>query len=442
MHTYPFFFDSLSLFNIDKNMFENTLAFAQQLDKEDPLNRFREKFYIPFISGKESIYFTGNSLGLQPKTAQDYILDDLEDWANYGVEGHFHGRNPWTKYHEMFPPKLAPILGALEEEIVVMNQLTINLHLLLITFYRPTKDRYKIICEAKAFPSDQYALQSQALIAGLDPEKVIIEVTPRDGEQSIRNEDIIATIKEHGNEVAIVIIGGVNYYTGQVFDMNAITAAARGAGAFCGFDLAHAVGNIELKLHDWNVDFACWCSYKYLNSGPGAVAGAFIHQRHIADKSLVRLRGWWGTNKQTRFKMEKEFDAIPTAEGWMVSNSPILNMSCHKASLDIFDEAGYKNIIAKMKKLGAYLFFILDDINASSEKKVIEIITPRNENEHGCQVSMFMLEKGKEIFELLKNNSVIVDWREPNVIRLAPVPLYNTFEDIYRFGEIIKSIIV
>jgi kynureninase len=423
------------------DMFKNTLEFAQQLDKEDPLNRFREKFYIPFMNGKESIYFTGNSLGLQPKTAQDYILRDLEDWANYGVEGHFHGRNPWIRYHEMFPAKLAPILGALEEEIVVMNQLTINLHLLLITFYRPTKERYKIICEAKAFPSDQYALQSQALIAGLDPDKTIIEVKPRDGEKVIRNEDIIASIKEHGNELAVVIIGGINYYTGQVFDMEAIILAAHHAGAYCGFDLAHAVGNIELKLHDWNADFACWCSYKYLNSGPGSVAGAFIHQRHITDKSLIRLQGWCGTNKEKRFKMEKEFDPIPTAEGWQLSTSPLLNMSAHNASLDIFEEAGFKNILAKMKKLSAYLLFILDDINASSSKEIIEIITPRNENEHGCQVSLLMLDKGKEIFESLKKNSVIIDWREPNVIRLAPVPLYNTFEDIYKFGEIIKNII-
>jgi kynureninase len=422
-------------------MFENTLEFAQKLDKEDPLNRFREKFYFPYINGKESIYFTGNSLGLQPKTAQDYILNDLEDWANYGVEGHFHGRNPWVKYHEVFPKKLAPILGALEEEIVVMNQLTINLHLLLITFYRPTKERYKIICEAKAFPSDQYALQSQALIAGLDPEKIIIEVKPREGEHSIRNEDIIDTINKHSDEVTVVIIGGVNYYTGQVFDMEAITVAAHNVGASCGFDLAHAVGNIELKLHDWNVDFACWCSYKYLNSGPGAVAGAFIHERYIADKSLIRLQGWCGTNKEKRFKMEEEFDPIPTAEGWQLSTSPLLNMSAHNASLDMFEEAGFKNIIAKMKKLSDYLFFILDDVNASSFKKIIEIITPRNENEHGCQVSILMLEKGKEIYESLKKNGVITDWREPNVIRLAPVPLYNTFEDIFKFREIIKNML-
>lgn len=421
--------------------FENTLDYARQMDNEDLLKSFREKFYIPMVHGKESIYFTGNSLGLQPKTAQEHVLNALEDWANYGVEGHAHARNPWIKYHEMFPQKLAPILGALEEEVVVMNQLTINLHLLLTTFYRPSKERYKIICEAKAFPSDQYALESQVLISGLHPEETIIEVSPREGEYTIRNEDILATIKEHANEAAVVIIGGVNYYTGQVFDMKAITAATHEAGAYCGFDLAHAAGNVELNLHKWNVDFACWCSYKYLNSGPGAVAGAFIHQRHITNKYLPRLAGWWGTNKETRFKMEKKFDPIPTAEGWQLSNSPILNMAAHKASLDIFAEARFENILQKGEKLSAYLLFILDDINASSSKKIIEIITPRNENEHGCQISILMLEKGKEIFEWLKKNGVIIDWREPNVIRLAPVPLYNTFEDIYKFGEIIKDML-
>jgi kynureninase len=322
-----------------------------------------------------------------------------------------------------------------------MNQLTINLHLLLITFYQPVKERFKIICEAKAFPSDQYALESQVLLSGFDPGKSIIEVKPREGEHIIRNEDIIATIKEHGSEVAVIMIGGVNYYTGQVFDMKAITAVAHEVGAFCGFDLAHAIGNIKPELHKWDVDFACWCSYKYLNSGPGAVAGAFIHQRHVENKSLRRLTGWWGTNKENRFKMEKKFDAIPTAEGWQLSNSPILNMAAHKASLDIFEEAGFENVVKKGKKLSAFLLFVLDDINASCSKKIIEIITPRDESEHGCQISVLMLEKGKEIFESLKKNGVIVDWREPNVIRLAPVPLYNTFEDIYKFGQIIKNML-
>jgi kynureninase len=435
----PVFVVSLPL--ITYMMFENTLEYARQLDGEDPLKGFREKFYIPIFHGKECIYFTGNSLGLQPKTAQEYVLNDLEDWANYGVEGHVHARKPWIKYHEMFPGKIAPLLGALEEEVVVMNQLTINLHLLMITFYQPVKSRFKIICEAKAFPSDQYAIESQVLLAGLDPATSIIEIQPRPGEHTIRNEDIIKTIEEHGEEVAVVLLGGVNYYTGQVFDMKAITDAAHAVGAYCGFDLAHGIGNIKPSLHDWEVDFACWCSYKYLNSGPGAVAGAFIHQRHVENTNLRRLTGWWGTNKENRFKMEKKFDAIPTAEGWQLSNSPILNMAAHKASLDIFEEAGFDRILEKGKKLSAFLLSVLDNINAAASKQIIEVITPRNENEHGCQISILMLEKGPEIFDSLKKNSVIIDWREPNVIRLAPVPLYNTFEDIYRFGEIIKNML-
>ncbi|HVZ96548.1 MAG TPA: kynureninase [Chitinophagaceae bacterium] len=421
--------------------FENTLAFARQMDEADPLKAFRDKFYIPIVNGRECIYFAGNSLGLQPKTAQENILNDLEDWANFGVEGHFHARIPWVKYHEIFPPKLAPILGAKEEEIVVMSELTVNLHLLLISFYKPTKERYKIICEAKAFPSDQYALQSQALLHGLDPEKTIIEVKPREGEHTIRNEDIISAIKKHADKVAVVIIGGINYYSGQVFDMKSITAAAHDAGAPCGFDLAHAAGNVELHLHDWDVDFACWCSYKYLNSGPGSVAGAFIHERYIRDKSMVRLAGWVGTNKDRRFMMEKEFDPVPTAEGWQLSTTQVLNMSAHAAALDIFEEAGFENIVSKMKKLSSYLMFVLDDINESSSKKIIEIITPRNENEHGCQVSVLLHEKGKQVFDSLKQQGVIVDWREPNVIRVAPAPLYNTFEEIFAAAQIIKNII-
>ncbi len=423
-------------------IFENTLDFALQLDKEDPLKSFRDKFYIPISHGKESLYFAGNSLGLQPKTVQDNVLNELENWANYGVEGYFHGRNPWVNYHDTFPKKLVPLLGALPEEIVVMNQLTINLHLLLTTFYRPDKNRYKIICEEKAFPSDQYAIDSHLKLHGYNSNDALIEIKPRNGEHTIRNEDIISTIKENGSEVALVIMGGINYYSGQVFDMKLIASAAHHAGAICGFDLAHAVGNIELQLHDWNVDFACWCSYKYLNSGPGAVAGAFIHQRYIADKSLLRLAGWWGTNKHERFQMKKEFNPIPTAEGWQLSNAPVLSMAVHKAALDIFEEAGFEKIIEKGKNLSAYLLFILNEINTHSSKKILEIITPQAENEHGCQVSILILEKGKEILEFLNKNSVIADWREPNVIRVAPVPLYNTFEEVYQFGEIINKYLI
>ena len=419
--------------------FTNTLEFAKNMDEKDPLKSFRDKFFIPIINGKESIYFTGNSLGLQAKTTQEYVLNELQDWASFGVEGHFHARQPWFSYHEMFPQLLTKIIGALSEEIVVMNQLTVNLHLLMASFYQPTKERFKIICEAKAFPSDQYALETQAKFHGLKPDDVIVEISAREGEHTIRTEDILATIKQHANETALVIFGGVNYYSGQVFDMKTITHAAHEAGAYCGFDLAHAAGNIELHLHDWDVDFACWCSYKYLNSGPGGVAGAFINKKHTGNKDLIRLAGWWGHDKETRFKMEKGFNPITTAEGWQLSNAPVLSMAAHKASLDIFEEAGIENLIAKGQKLSDYLLFIIDDLNQSSEKKLIEIITPCNEK--GCQVSMLMLERGKEVFDALKQTGVLADWREPNVIRIAPVPLYNSFEDVWKFGEIVKMIL-
>jgi kynureninase len=419
--------------------YKNTLDYARYLDENDSLKHFRDKFYIPMVNGKECIYFTGNSLGLQPKTTQDYVLNELEDWANFGVEGHFHARHPWVSYHELFPDLLSEIVGAMPEELVVMNQLTVNLHLLMTSFYRPTKQRYKIICEAKAFPSDQYAFQSQVKLHGFDPKDAIIEVSPKEGSQVIDNNDILEAIKKHGNETALVLFGGVNYYNGQVFDMQAICRAAHEAGAYCGFDLAHAAGNIELELHDWNVDFACWCSYKYLNSGPGGVAGAFIHQRHIADKTIPRLAGWWGHDKENRFKMEKEFVPIPTAEGWQLSNAPVLSMAAHKASLDIFKEAGMSNLIKKGKELSGYLLYILKDINSLFSEKIIEVITPNEETQRGCQVSMLMHKDGRKIFDTLIQQGFIADWREPNVIRVAPVPLYNRFEDIYLFGEIIRN---
>ena len=420
-------------------IFENTREFARGLDDKDALKSFREQFYIPLIHGKESIYFNGNSLGLQPKSAQEYLLNEMENWANYGVEGHFHSRNPWVKYHDAFPKKLSTIVGALPEEIVVMNQLTINLHLLLITFYRPGKKRYKIICEEKAFPSDQYAIQSQLKLGGYDIADALIEVKPRDGEHTIRNEDIISVIDENKNELALVFISGINYYSGQVFDMETIAEAAHNAGAMCGFDLAHAVGNIELKLHDWDVDFGVWCSYKYLNSGPGGIGGAFIHQRYVMDKSLLRLAGWWGTDKHERFQMKKEFNPIPTAEGWQVSNTQVLNMATHLASLDTIDKAGFETIIQKGKLLSAFLLFVLNEINGAFSKKVLEIITPQAANEHGCQVSMLVADNGRKLFEFLNKNGVIADWREPNVIRVAPAPLYNSFEEVFRFGEIIQA---
>ena len=419
--------------------FENTAVFAKELDEKDILKDFRNKFYIPIINGKECIYFTGNSLGLQTKSTQDYVLNELEDWAKFGVEGHFHARKPWLPYHEIFPKQLSKIVGCLPEEVVVMNQLTVNLHLLMVSFYRPDKQRYKIICEAKAFPSDQYAMESQVKYHGFKYEDAVIEVSPRAGEYAIRTEDIIAAIKQHGDSVALVLFGGINYYTGQYFDLQTITKAAHKVGAVAGFDLAHAAGNVELKLHEWDVDFACWCSYKYLNSGPGSVSGVYIHQKHFTNTNIPRFAGWWGHTKETRFKMDKGFEPIPTAEGWQLSNAPVLSMAAHKASIDVFEAAGMENLLAKGKLLSNYLLFILDDINASLKEKIIEVITPRNEK--GCQVSMLMLQQGKEVFEALKQNGVLADWREPNVIRVAPVPLYNTFSDVFTFGLIIKEIV-
>ncbi len=422
--------------------FQNTIEFAKDLDSNDPLKRFRQRFFIPQHEGKNSVYLTGNSLGLQAKTTSKYVQQELDDWAKLGVEGHFQAKNPWMPYHEIFTKQLSKIVGCKENEVVVMNQLTVNLHLLMVSFYRPTKERYKIICEAKAFPSDQYAFETQAKYHGFDPADAVIEVSPREGEHTLRIEDILATIKEHGDSTAVVLFGGVNYYTGQLFDIKSITDASHAMGAYAGFDLAHAAGNVELHLHDWDVDFACWCSYKYLNSGPGGVGGAYINEKHITNKDLPRFAGWWGYKKESRFKMEKGFEAIPTAEGWQLSNAPVLSMAAHKASLDIFEEAGMSSLHAKRKQLAAYLHFVLNDINNRQADKVLEIITPPNETERGCQVSMLMLKNGKEIFNELTKHGVIADWREPNVIRIAPVPLYNSFEDIYRFGKIINDILI
>ena len=421
--------------------FENTLDFAQRLDAEDPLKAFRSRFFIPQHKGRDSIYFTGNSLGLQPKTVSKHIQAELDDWAALGVEGHFRGKHPWVSYHEMFPLQLSRIVGCLPQEVIAMNQLTVNLHLLMVSFYRPSGERYKIICEEKAFPSDQYALESQVRFHGFDPAEAIIEVGPKIGEHTLRTDDILSKIEANKNSVALVLFGGLNYYSGQFFDLKTITTEAHRVGAFAGFDLAHAAGNVSLKLHEWNVDFACWCSYKYLNSGPGSVAGAFIHQRHISNSELPRFGGWWGHIKEKRFLMEKGFDPIPTAEGWQLSNAPVLSMAAHKASLDIFDDAGMDRLVIKSKLLSGFLHFILDDINSRQKEMLVEVITPKNEEERGCQVSMLMLKKGKEMFDELNRQGVVVDWREPNVIRVAPVPLYNTFEDVWKFGNIIKSIL-
>ncbi len=421
--------------------FENTKSFAELLDADDVIAPMREQFYIPLVNGKEAIYFTGNSLGLQPKATQEYVLDELEDWASFGVEGHFHARNPWKNYHEMFPPILSKIVGCKENEVVVMNQLTVNLHLLMATFYRPTKEKYKIICEAKAFPSDQYAIQSQIELAGFNVAEAMIEVSPREGEHSIRTEDIVSAINDHKENLALVLIGGVNYYSGELFDMKTITEAAHKVDAYCGFDLAHAVGNVRLALSEWNVDFATWCSYKYLNSGPGGVSGIYIHESHATNTSLPRMAGWWGQEKATRFLMEPNFKPIPTAEGWQLSNAPILSMAAHKASLDLFDGVGIDHIVAKGNLLQEYVCFVIDDINKNFEEKKIEIITPREKGRHGCQVSMIMLQNGKAIFDELTKQGVIADWREPDVIRIAPVAMYNSFKDVFEFGKILEHIL-
>lgn len=421
--------------------YQNSLEFARQADENDALRSFRNKFFIPRHQGKDCIYFTGNSLGLQPKTVAAYVQQELDDWAQMGVEGHFHAKNPWLPYHENFPRQLSAIVGCNETEVVVMNSLTVNLHLLLVSFYRPTRQRYKILCEARAFPSDQYAFESQARYHGFDPAEAVVEVSPREGEHHLRTEDILAAIRLHGDSIAVVLFGGVNYYTGQLFDLPAITKAAHAVGAYAGYDLAHAAGNVELKLHDWDIDFACWCSYKYLNSGPGGVGGVYIHEKHGADTRLPRFAGWWGYTKETRFRMDKGFEAIPTAEGWQLSNAPVLSMAAHKAALDIFEEAGMDRLHRKRNSLSGFLHFNLGEINSRQAKKMIEVITPAGEPERGCQVSMLMLEKGREVFEQLTAQGVIADWREPNVIRVAPVPLYNTFEEVFTFGRIIGDIV-
>jgi len=421
--------------------FENTIEFAGKLDINDPLKNFRERFLIPSVNGKEQIYFLGNSLGLQSKNVKEEINKILDQWASWGVEGFFMGKDRWLDYHEQLIKPLSKIVGAKPNEITVMNQLTVNLHLMMVSFYRPVGKRNKILCEAKAFPSDQYMLETHIRYHGLDPNEVLIEVGPRDGEHLIRHEDILDAIDKHRDELALVLFGGINYYTGQVVDIKTITEVAHTAGAIAGFDLAHAAGNISLQLHDWSVDFACWCSYKYLNSGPGAMGGVFINEKFHGDKNIKRFGGWWGYDKDTRFKMEKGFKPIPTAEGWQLSTPSILLYASHKASLQIFEEAGWENLQAKQRSLNNYLWFVLDELNRSSNREVIEFITPRNNDKVSCQVSMLMLRRGKEVFEELGRQGIMVDWREPNVIRIAPVPLYNTFEEVWRFGNIIRSIL-
>jgi kynureninase len=417
---------------------QNTREYAQQLDAEDKISHYRDEFLFPEVNGKQVIYFTGNSLGLQPKRTKAYVDEVMHDWAKYAVEGHFYADKPWWDYHERFAEPLSKVVGALPSEVTVMNTLTVNLHLLMVSFYRPTKKRYKILCEEKAFPSDQYMLQSQVKFRGFDPRYDIIEIKRREGEHNIRLEDVLARITEVGDELALVLMGGVNYYTGQVFDIKTITKAGQKAGAFVGWDLAHAAGNIKLELHDWKVDFAAWCSYKYMNSGPGNASGCFIHEMHHGDPEMPRFAGWWGQNKQRRFKMEPQFDAEPGANGWQVSNLPILSLAPYLASVEMFAEVGMEALIEKRDKITAYLEFVLSEIDKEVDS-TFEIITPADPQERASQLSVFLHGEGRSLFDYLMKNGVIPDWREPNVIRLAPVPLYSSFEDMYEFGQILKA---
>lgn len=416
--------------------FQANESFALQLEKQDSLKIFRNKFYIPKqANGKEVIYLCGNSLGLQPKTTQEFIEQELRDWKNLAVEGHLQAKNPWLPYHEFVAENLAELVGAKTNEVVAMNSLTVNLHLLMVSFYRPNGKRNKIVIEKGAFPSDHYAVESQIKFHSLDAKNCLIELTPRENETTLRTEDILETIRKNGDEIALVLLGGVNYYTGQAFDFEAITSVGHEIGAMVGFDLAHATGNLLLSLHDWNVDFAAWCSYKYLNSGPGGIAGIFVHERHTKNADLPRFAGWWGHDKETRFLMKPEFIPIQTAEAWQLSNPPIFQLASLRASLEIFHEAGIKNLREKSIKLTNYLEFLLKQI----ETDRIEIITPNNAKERGCQLSIRVINADKSLFQAISERGVIADWREPDVIRVAPVPLYNSFWDCWKFAEILKD---
>jgi kynureninase len=416
---------------------EFSLDCAKKLDQNDELNSLRDQFFIPTFTN-DVVYFTGNSLGLQPKSVQSFIQTELDDWAKWGVEGHVFAKNPWMPYHELMTKKIGKIVGAKECEVAVTHSLTTNLHLLMVSFYQPTGRRKKILCEKKAFPSDQYALQSQVVFHDLDPKETIVEISPREGEHTIRTEDVIAKIEELGDELCMVMIGGVNYFTGQVFDMKTITESGHKVGAKVGFDLAHGVGNIPLKLHDWNVDFAAWCSYKYLNSGPGGVSGYYINEKHVSNSNIPRFAGWWGHNKEDRFKMPDQFSPIPTAESWQLSNAPVISMAVHLASLEIFEKVGMNKLRTKSINLTNYLEFIIEEINTKFNN-CLEIITPKDVNQRGCQLSIVAHGSDKILFDKLSENGVVADWREPNVIRVAPVPLYNNFEDVFRFGKILKE---
>ncbi|MBK8491531.1 MAG: kynureninase [Saprospirales bacterium] len=415
----------------------NTLTYARTQDQADPLRAYRDQFYFPQHDGKDVLYFCGNSLGLQPKGVEQALLHELEHWRTHAVEGHFRGEMPWMYYHKFLAEQTANVVGANPEEVVVMNTLTTNLHLMMVSFYRPIKERYKIIMEAGAFPSDQYAVETQVRYHGFDPDTAIVEVAPREGEENLRTEDILRVIEETGASTALVLFGGVNYYTGQFFDLAAITEAGHRAGAYVGFDLAHAAGNLPLKLHDWGPDFAVWCSYKYLNSGPGGPSGAFVHKRHAHNPDLPRFAGWWGHDEEHRFLMKKGFHPMRGAAGWQLSNAQIFSFAAHKASLDLFAQAGMPALREKSLRLTAYLEFILDELNQAGHH--YHLLTPRDPDQRGCQLSILTDSHGRELFDYLSQHGVMCDWREPNVIRLAPVPMYTSFEDVWQLGQLLGN---
>ncbi len=421
--------------------FENSLAFAKKMDREDSLASFRKRFHIPKHQGKPSLYFVGNSLGLQPKDTKTYVNEELADWANLAVEGHFNSRRPWLYYHKFSKQALAKIVGAKPIEVVAMNQLTVNLHLMMVSFYKPRKQRFKIIIEAGAFSSDQYAVETQIKFHQINPDVALVELKPRQGEFTLRTEDIIQSIEDHQEQLALVMLPGVQYYTGQFFEIGKIAEATHRAGAYVGFDLAHAVGNVPLQLHKHNVDFAVWCSYKYLNSGPGGMAGIFVHEKHKDNTSLQRFAGWWGHAEKERFQMKKGFKPMAGADGWQLSNVPILAGAAHLASLNLFQMAGIPQLRKKSIQLTGYLVYLLKEIDP--EKKYYKIITPDDPQARGCQVSILMAKKGKKVFNALVKKGIFADWREPDVIRIAPVPLYNSFEEVYHFvnvfGKLLKT---
>jgi len=421
--------------------FENNLAFAKALDEQDVLQEMRNEYLFPQQNGKPFIYLCGNSLGLQPKVAREVLDVQLNNWQNLAVEGWFEGDSPWMFYHKELKKLMAPIVGANQAEVCPMNTLTVNLHLLMVSFYKPKAHRFKIIMEGGAFPSDQYAIESQVRFHGYDPKEAIIEVKPKEGEYTLRTEDIIQQITANGEEIALVLFGGINYFTGQWFDMPAITKAGHRVGAIVGFDLAHAAGNVPVKLHEWEVDFACWCSYKYQNAGPGGISGIFVHEKHFSDASLNRFAGWWGYQEAQRFKMEKGFIPEAGADGWQVSCTQVMPMALYHASLQLFEKAGFMEALRdKSKTLTSYLFYIINQVNKQLGEEQYQIITPQNVEDRGAQVSIIAKADGKQIFDALVAENILGDWREPNVIRLSPVPMYNSFEDVYKTGELLLNI--